>query len=153
MLTYVVLARQIILPRPLPTKLTPLLPYSCSLFVGPKKVNAFGIKQIQPLFGKHPGWGVPPAACLGASCLAPRRSITPFRINTCKSATKQTTLTISRINTYAKPGEGYPRPLPNVPTFPKSGFLYGSGPQAKIFETFRPSDIPTFGGFPLQWVA
>jgi len=51
------LARQIIFSRPLPIKLTPFLPYSCSLFVTPKKVNSFGIKQIQPLFAKHPGCG------------------------------------------------------------------------------------------------
>src|SRR6266852_4180831 len=30
---------------------------SCSLFVVSKKVISFGIKQIQPLFAKHPGWG------------------------------------------------------------------------------------------------
>jgi hypothetical protein len=30
--------------------------------------------------------------------------LTIFRINTCKSVTKQTTLTTCRINTYAKPG-------------------------------------------------
>jgi hypothetical protein len=36
---------------------TPLFPYSCSLFGVAKKVNSFGIKQIQPLFPKHPGWG------------------------------------------------------------------------------------------------
>jgi hypothetical protein len=34
--------------------------------------------------------------------------LTPFRINTCKSVTKQTTLTVSRINTYAKTGGGPP---------------------------------------------
>src|SRR5712664_4023950 len=33
--------------------LQPLL----SLFATPKKVNSFGINQIQPLFPKHPGWG------------------------------------------------------------------------------------------------
>src|SRR5712664_894 len=38
---------------------TPLFPYSCSLFVVAKKVNSFGIKQIQTLFPKHPGWGIP----------------------------------------------------------------------------------------------
>jgi hypothetical protein len=37
-----------------------------------------------------------------------RAPLTPFRINTCKSVSKQTTLTIFRINTYAKPGEGGP---------------------------------------------
>ena len=35
--------------------------------------------------------------------------LSTFRINTCKSATKQTTLTISRINTYAKTRGGGPR--------------------------------------------
>ena len=30
---------------------------ACSLFGAPKKVNSFAIKQIQPLFPKHPGWG------------------------------------------------------------------------------------------------
>jgi hypothetical protein len=30
---------------------------TCSLFARPKKVNSFAIKQIQPLFRKHPGWG------------------------------------------------------------------------------------------------
>src|SRR6266478_3089640 len=33
---------------------------TCSLFVVAKKVNSFGINQIQPLFAKHPGVGVPP---------------------------------------------------------------------------------------------
>jgi hypothetical protein len=33
-------------------------------------------------------------------------ALTPFRINTCKSVSKQTTLTLSRINTYKKTGEG-----------------------------------------------
>jgi len=32
---------------------------SCGLFGLSKKVNSFAIKQIQPLFAKHPGWGVP----------------------------------------------------------------------------------------------
>jgi hypothetical protein len=38
--------------------LTPLLTYSCELFVEAKKVNSFAIKQIQTLSAKHPGWGV-----------------------------------------------------------------------------------------------
>ena len=43
------------------------------------------------------------------SPLATRHSpldLTPFRINTCKSVSKQTTLTIFRMNTYKKQGEG-----------------------------------------------
>ena len=149
------LARQIILPRPLPTKLTPLRPYSCSLLVAPKKVNSFGIKQIQPLFAKHPGCGVPLAAGFRVLCLASPRSITPFKINTSKSATKQTTLTISRINTYAKTGGGYPHHLPTFRHFPNQEFLcalcVGAGPDsvgvANSFETFRRFDIPTFAPF------
>jgi hypothetical protein len=35
----------------------PFFSYDCSLFCALKKVNSFAIKQIQPLFRKHPGWG------------------------------------------------------------------------------------------------
>src|ERR1700676_5366267 len=35
-----------------------LFSYSCGLFVLAKRVNPFAIKQIQPLFRKHPGYGV-----------------------------------------------------------------------------------------------
>jgi hypothetical protein len=38
---------------------------ACRLFGIPKKVNSFAIKQIQPLFAKHPGYGVPPNAAAG----------------------------------------------------------------------------------------
>jgi outer membrane lipoprotein-sorting protein len=37
----------------------PMFSVFCGLFVISKKVNSFAIKQIQPLFAKHPGWGVP----------------------------------------------------------------------------------------------
>ncbi len=46
-----------------------------------------------------------------SSPLATRHSplpLTPFRINTCKSVSKQRTLTTFRMNTYAKQGEGGP---------------------------------------------
>jgi hypothetical protein len=46
---------------------------------------------------------------------SPAPLITPFRINTCKSVTKQTTLITFRINTYAKTGEGGPHPVCSVP--------------------------------------
>jgi hypothetical protein len=45
------------------------------------------------------------------SPLATRHSplaLTPFRMNTCKSVSKQSTLTIFRMNTYKKQGEGGP---------------------------------------------
>jgi hypothetical protein len=53
------LARQITLLDPLPAKLTPLLRYSCGLFVAPQKVKPFRIKQLQTLSAKHRGWGYP----------------------------------------------------------------------------------------------
>ncbi len=36
-------------------------------------------------------------------------ALSTFRINTCKSVSKQMTLTPFRINTYEKPGRGWPR--------------------------------------------
>ncbi len=65
------LSRQIILPRPSPTKLTPLLRYSCKLFpalslegFAPENVNSFGIKQIQALSAKHPSGGISASSTL-----------------------------------------------------------------------------------------
>lgn len=58
MITSVMLARQIILPLPCPNRLTPLLRYSCRLFVAPQNVNSFGINQIQTLSAKYRGWGI-----------------------------------------------------------------------------------------------
>jgi hypothetical protein len=99
--------------------------YSCKLFVVAKKLNCFAIKQIQTLLTKHPEWGRLRATCetsrtlllpvrqAGLSVVIFRRictilvhPINTFRINTCKSASKQTTSTPFRMNTYAKPGEG-----------------------------------------------
>ena len=57
-----------------------------------------------------PGWGVPrtpfqlPTAHYPP--LTTHSPLTTFRINTCKSVSKQSTLTTFRINTYAKQGEG-----------------------------------------------
>src|SRR6266849_2041619 len=71
MITFAMLARQIILSEPSPTDLTPLLRYSCKLFLAlslegfaPKKVNSFGIKQIQTLSAKHPGGGISASSTL-----------------------------------------------------------------------------------------
>ena len=46
--------------------LTLAFSYYCKLFVVAKKVNPFGIKQIQTLSTKYRGWGCPPAQCLCA---------------------------------------------------------------------------------------
>ena len=68
MITFAILARQMILSRILSIKLTPFLRYSCKLFVAPKRVNSFAIKQIQTLSAKYrgattgrPAYGVPTA--------------------------------------------------------------------------------------------
>jgi hypothetical protein len=64
-----------------PLATSPLFSSTCRLFVAPKKVNSFAIKQIQPLFAKcrggggipnastgHPGWGAwPPAIHPGSA--------------------------------------------------------------------------------------
>ncbi len=43
--------------NPVVTHLSPVASYCCKLFVAPKKVKSFAIKQIQTLFTKHPGGG------------------------------------------------------------------------------------------------
>src|SRR6266403_4280856 len=82
-------------------------------------------QQLAASFPKTPGWGV--HSLCGNPCLPslPRASgtsqgshlarvskyaepttVTTFKVNTCKSVSKQRTLTLSRINTYKKRGEG-----------------------------------------------
>ena len=54
---------------------------------------------------------VSPVECLPDThhpLLTTHSPLTTFRINTCKSVSKQRTLTPSRINTYKNTGEGYP---------------------------------------------
>ncbi len=87
----------------------PLFSYSCALFRTTQETIPNRFYAFRTLCAKHPGWG---------SRLATRHSFTlsgveePLatifpRINTCKTASKQTTLTTFRMNTYAKPrGEG-----------------------------------------------
>src|ERR1700676_1644546 len=78
-------------PGPRATTLTPLILYSYKLFAALARVKSFAIKQIRTL-------------CQNT------RGLTTFRINTCKSVTKQTTLTLFGMNTYAKPrGRGSTR--------------------------------------------
>ena len=62
--------------------------------------NPFSPFSVSPCLGGEPIlWRLPPP---------PDLRTTPFRINTCKSVTKQTTLTSFIINTYEKPGGGGP---------------------------------------------
>ena len=58
MIISVMLARQISLLDPLLATLTPLLRYSCRLFVAPKNIKSFAIKQIRTLRAKYRGWCV-----------------------------------------------------------------------------------------------
>jgi len=93
----------------------------------PLKVSCLSFCNLYPLFsvacslfrGNTPG-GIPLSQALGFRVatlpsehahLFSRRVCAPlstFRINTCKSASKQTTLSPFRINTCEKPGEGVP---------------------------------------------
>jgi hypothetical protein len=58
-ITYCMLSRQLTRPTHPPAKLTPSLPYSCSLFAFVPALPSFRINHLQPLFTKHPGGGVP----------------------------------------------------------------------------------------------
>src|ERR1700686_2115008 len=105
-ITSVMLARQISLLDPLPTTLTPLLRYSCALLDSLAPLFRAPILCFQSFAHsstKTRTLGHPPLF-LGARA-APEKTVplTSFRINTCKSVTKQTTLTLFGMNTYAKP--------------------------------------------------
>src|ERR1700676_5080629 len=93
------------LETPLPPNLTPLLPYYCELFATSHKVTAFIIKHMQTLLSNHPGTLFRSILTNARGC-APQEEhavpASPFRMNTCKSVTKQTTSTPFKINTYAK---------------------------------------------------
>ena len=123
-------------------------------------VPALYFQQLAASFHKTPGWGVPKHVSLPTHQLAPSslrqlsalcasalsfvfaavhsswRFLCPppttFRMNTCKSVSKQSTLTTFRMNTYEKRGEGGYR---------DSGFDYP--PLAIPDSTFcRPSHAP-----------
>src|ERR1700737_4158129 len=111
------------------------LSYSCRLFfsLGPVfRARFVCFQQLADSFCKMPGGGRSLASrplvrgprsgissrrfgSRGATLLGERTppfsrqslcALSIFRINTCKSVSKQTTLTLFRINTYEKPGEG-----------------------------------------------
>jgi hypothetical protein len=115
-----------------------------------------------------------PVECLPAThapLLTTHSPLTTFRINTCKSVSKQTTLTPLRINTYKKPGGGGTpafatqatlvvcttwRPLSPVVSVDCAYFLSPRGctappnlqtfrPSEAALKTFRPSNFPTHG--------
>jgi hypothetical protein len=67
-------------------------------------------QQLAASFPKTPGWGVPFGArrTSNLQSLTSVSAVSTFRINTCKSGSKQRTLTTFRMNTYAKRGEGGP---------------------------------------------
>src|SRR5713101_655999 len=100
------LPRQLTLPPHPLAKLNPSLSHPCSLFALFPALPFFRINHLQPLFAKHPGGGIPDAYRTQSERLRHRSSISTFRMNTCKSVSKQTTLTPFRMNTYEKPGEG-----------------------------------------------
>ena len=61
------------------------------------------------LFSRNTWGGIPPRErAYRPSPRSVRAALSTFRMNTCKSISKQTTLTSFRINTCEKPGEGGP---------------------------------------------
>jgi len=93
---------------PLFPLLTCVPSYCCKLIVDPEKLNPFAIRQIRTLSTKHPAWGglngTPPIAARPETIN--RAQLSTFRMNTCKSVSKQRTLSTFRMNTYEKPGGG-----------------------------------------------
>src|SRR5260370_1256270 len=77
-------------------------------------------------FTKTPGVGYPERICgtprTGQPQDASFVSASPFRINTCKSVSKQTTLSSFRINTYEKHREGGGLQMPSIPPDAHSAF-------------------------------
>jgi hypothetical protein len=116
MITSVMLARQATLLDPLPITLTPLLRYSCALLnsLAPLfRAPVLCFQSFAHSLTKTRGVGRtaipfrPPT--VHYPLLTTHSPLTTFRMNTCKSVTKQTTLTLFRMNTYAKPrGRGAP---------------------------------------------
>jgi hypothetical protein len=113
--------------------LTPFLTHCSELFIGPKKLNSFAIKQTQTLSPKHRGGVVPSATAahgVGHFQDANCASASPFRINTCKSVSKQRTLTTFRMNTYAKTGgRGSTEYLPPI----TAACCYSEGPRGRKY--------------------
>src|SRR6267143_867330 len=121
-----------------------LLQPLCALFSS----AALSFQSLAASFPKTPGWGYLRAASAPAAPARPAggsrryhlplllspissrlsplsgRSSMLFRINTCKSVSKQTTLTSFRINTYEKRGGGgtYPRQTEHFPLL-RAGLL------------------------------
>jgi hypothetical protein len=73
---------------------------------------ALGVRELAPDFFSGPGFRQSrfaiPTLLQKGEFLAQNYNISPFRINTYKSVSKQMTLTTFRINTYEKTGGGGP---------------------------------------------
>jgi hypothetical protein len=67
-------------------------------------------QQLAASFPKTPGWGVPRFSLQPPTAhyplLTTHSPLTTFRVNTCKTVSKEITLTTFRMNTYEKRGEG-----------------------------------------------
>jgi len=101
-------------------------------------------------FTKTPGVGYPERICgtprTGQPQDASLVSASPFRINTCKSVSKQTTLSSFRINTYEKHREGGGLQMPSIP--PDAHSAFGASvakPERQQQRRPRRSAAATFG--------
>src|SRR6266404_3054081 len=98
-----------------------LLQPLCALFSS----AALSFQSLAASFRKTPGVGVPQhIRATHYPLLTTRSPLTTFRINTCKSVSKQRTLTTFRINTCEKQGEGGIRGKRTLPLTPRQPSLF-----------------------------
>ena len=154
MITSAMLARQIILPRPSPTKLTPLLRYACSLLPLFLRVASFVFNSLQPLLPKTGGWGSL-AQVISNHARRPHRFFTPlfswsYELLFSQPLSFQKHLRCPIVfskSSVAFPNQEFlgapPRPL-RLPAADRSlRYLSSFG----FSEPFKRSDIPTFNPF------
>src|SRR6266851_3703588 len=107
-------------------------------------------QQFAASFHKTPGWGVPRFSFQPPTARYPllttHSPLTTFRINTCKSVSKQRTLTTFRMNTYAKQGEGgtqHFRLSVKGDCIPAAAFFHFRAPtRDRIPATAFPGEVP-----------
>jgi hypothetical protein len=153
MITYIMLSRQIILPRLSPTKLTPLLRYSCSLLPLFLRAPSFVFNSSQPLLPKTGGWGYlqHSISVFAARSFGSRYPLTPLAATHTKNSplsplaathTKTPSCKSFPCHTYKKQGVSpqlwLTRILVSDP-FGASVSLWPKTPSLSNFPTFRPS--------------
>ena len=132
------LARQTIITRPLRTKLTPLVQYSCSLLPLFLRVASFVFNSLQPLLPKTGGWG---GLAQGISDVARRthRFLTPLFPCSYKSLFSQ----LPSFHIYTKRGVFSLRGWNSRTRIPKSGIF--SAPLRALCARLPQAGLPATG--------